>query len=581
LVADSSRARRRAFHLAAAVFLAAACQGTQTSAVGTPVQFPNGWPYPAGREATFAERAMVASNSAPASEAGREILSAGGNAVDAAVAVGFALAVTYPEAGNLGGGGYMVLRMADGRTAALDFREVAPLSATADMYVDAAGQTGNRSLVGHLASGVPGSVAGLTEALSRFGTMKLADVLAPAIRLAEEGFVVDTAVERTLGSSLERIAMFAGASVWLPGGAPAKAGTVVRQPRLAATLRRIAQHGSAGFYEGETADAVVEEMRRGGGTITHEDLRRYRPFWREPIATTYRGHTILSMPPSSSGGTTIAETLNILESLGAPPAFGTAASVHLLASAWQRAFADRNSKLADPDFVKVPVAELTSKDYARTLAAGIDRDRATPTLQPSGASSEGSETTHYSVVDEAGNAVATTTTINELYGSGVFIPNAGFFMNDEMDDFTTQPGRPNTFGLIQGEQNAIAPGKRMLSAMSPSIVLDPNGHLLLVIGSRGGPRIITSVSQVILNIIDHRMSLADALSAPRVHHQALPDSIRHERGALHGAVADSLKAMGHGLSEFGNIGLVIAIMRAGGGLQGMVDPRSSGGVAGY
>jgi gamma-glutamyltranspeptidase/glutathione hydrolase len=524
---------------------------------------------------------MVASNSAPASDAGREILSKGGNAVDAAVAVGFALAVTYPEAGNLGGGGYMVIRMADGRSAALDFREVAPLRATAGMYVDASGDSGDRSLIGHLASGVPGAVAGLAEALTRYGTMPLSGVMAPAIRLAEEGFVVDTAVERTLGSSSARIARFAGAAVWLPGGSPARAGSVLKQPRLAATLRGIAQAGPSFFYEGGTAEAIVAEMQRGGGIISMDDLRGYKPVWREPLVSAYRGHTIISMPPSSSGGTTIAETLNIIEALGSPPEFGTTEWVHLLASAWQRAFVDRNSRLADPDFVNVPVAELTSKEYARRVAAAIDRGRATPSLQLTGASSEGSETTHYSIVDAAGNAVATTTTINELYGSGVFIPEAGFFMNDEMDDFTTQPGRPNTFGLIQGEQNAIAPGKRMLSAMSPSIVLDTEGRVLLVVGSRGGPRIITSVSQVILNVIDHRMSLADALSAPRVHHQALPDSIRHERNALRPAVSDSLKAMGHGLSEFGHIGLVIAIMRVSNGLEGMVDPRSSGGVAGY
>jgi gamma-glutamyltranspeptidase/glutathione hydrolase len=322
-------------------------------------------------------------------------------------------------------------------------------------------------------------------------------------------------------------------------------------------------------------------MRRGGGLISREDLRRYKPIWREPLATSYRGHTIISMPPSSSGGTTITETLNILETFGELPPFGSAGHVHLLASAYQLAFIDRNARLADPDFVDIPVAELTSKEYARTLASRIDPARASRTTPPGGRAGEGSETTHYSIVDESGNAVATTTTINELYGSGVFIPGAGFFMNDEMDDFTSQPGKPNTFGLVQGEQNAIAPGKRMLSAMSPSIVLDPAGELLLVLGSRGGPRIITSVSQVIMNVIDHRMSLSDALSAPRIHHQALPDSLRYERGALAAAVSDSLVSMGHQLSEFGNIGLVMAIMRSRGGLEGMVDPRSSGGVAGY
>jgi gamma-glutamyltranspeptidase/glutathione hydrolase len=524
---------------------------------------------------------MVASNSAIASDAGLAILKQGGNAVDAAVAVGFALAVAYPEAGNIGGGGYMVIRMADGRQAALDFREIAPLKATRDMYVDASGNVTGKSLVGHLASGVPGAVAGLTEALSKYGTMPLSKVMEPAIRLAEEGFSVDSALSASLNAAAPLISGFAGKNVWLPGGSAPAVGTVVKQPALAAALRAISTDGARAFYDGPVGAALVEEMQRGGGLISAEDLRAYKPVWREPLATTYRGHTIISMPPSSSGGTTIAETLNILESSGAMPAFGTVAHAHLLASAYQLAFIDRNSKIADPDFVQVPLATLTSKDYARTLASGINRTRATPTPVSSAAGREGTETTHYSVVDSAGNAVATTTTINELYGSGVFVPGAGFFLNNEMDDFTARPGKPNTYGLVQGEQNSIAPGKRMLSAMSPSIVLDSSGKLLLVLGSRGGPRIITSVSQVIMNVIDHRMSLADALSAPRIHHQALPDTLRYEKNSLAGPVADSLTAMGHGVSTFGNVGLVIAIMRASNGWHGMVDPRSAGGVSGY
>jgi gamma-glutamyltranspeptidase/glutathione hydrolase len=411
--------------------------------------------------------------------------------------------------------------------------------------------------------------------------MTLAEVLEPAILLAEEGFVVDTALHRSLSAAVPLISRFSGAAVWLPGGTPPNAGTRFRQPDLARTLRLIAAEGPKAFYEGDIARQLVEEMRGGGGLISMEDLRGYKPVWRQPIVSTYRGHTVLSMPPSSSGGTTIAETLNILETVDPMPPFGSSGYNHLLASTYQMAFVDRNSKLADPDFVSVPVAELTDKTYARTLAGRINRLRATPTVDVGGRPQGGNETTHYSVVDAAGNAVATTTTINELYGSGVFVAGAGFFMNNEMDDFTSRPGIPNTYGLVQGEQNAIAPRKRMLSAMSPSIVLDPAGELLLVLGSRGGPRIITSVSQVVLNVVEHRMSLADALSAPRIHHQALPDSLRHERGAFSPAVADSLRQMGHGLSEFGNVGLVIAIMRVRGGWEGMVDPRSSGGVAGY
>jgi gamma-glutamyltranspeptidase/glutathione hydrolase len=537
--------------------------------------------HAAGKTATTSPSAMVASNSEPASNAGLEILKAGGNAVDAAVATGFALAVSYPEAGNLGGGGYMVIRMADGRIAALDYREMAPLAATRDMYLDAAGELTDQSLVGYLASGVPGAVAGMAEALERYGSMTLAQVMEPAIRLAEGGVTVDSALSQSLKSASVLISRYSGADVWLPGGTAPAVGDVIRQPVLARTLRLIQRDGAAAFYEGEIGAALVADMKAGGGIITSEDLVGYDPVWREPVRTTYRGYTLISMPPSSSGGTTIAETLNIMEALGSPPPFGSTASLHRLASAYRLAFQDRNAKIADPDFVDVPVAELTSKDYARTIAAGIDSSRATPTIAPGGWGAEGTETTHYSVVDSAGNAVATTTTINELYGSGVFSAGAGFFMNNEMDDFTSQPGKPNMFGLVQGEQNSIAPRKRMLSAMSPSIVLDEEGDVLLVVGSRGGPRIITSVSRVILNVIDHGMSLADALSAPRIHHQALPDTLRHERDALAPAVADSLRAMGHGLSEFGNIGLVIAIMRAGGRWHGMVDPRSAGGVAGY
>jgi gamma-glutamyltranspeptidase/glutathione hydrolase len=322
-------------------------------------------------------------------------------------------------------------------------------------------------------------------------------------------------------------------------------------------------------------------MRRGGGIITTEDLARYRPEWREPVRTTYRGHTLLTMPPSSSGGVTIAEALNILEGFDSLPPFGGTLRTHLVASAYQRAFVDRNEKLADPAFAPVPVAELTSKSYAARLRGTIDASRATPTRALIGQRPEGTETTHYSVVDPAGNAVATTTTINALYGSGVYITGAGFFLNDEMDDFATRPGHPNMFGLVQGEANAVQPGKRMLSAMSPTIVLGPGDSLLLVLGARGGPRIITSTSQVIINVIDHRMTLADAMSAPRIHHQALPDTIRHERDGLAPAVVDSLARMQWGVGPTGGIGLVNAIMRVDGGYHGVADPRSSGRAKGY
>jgi gamma-glutamyltranspeptidase/glutathione hydrolase len=529
----------------------------------------------------------VASVDADASAAGIAVLRSGGNAVDAAVAVGFALAVVYPEAGNLGGGGYMVIHMADGRAAALDYREIAPLAATRDMYLDAQGNLTDRSIVGPLASGVPGAVAGLTAALARYGSLSLSEVMAPAIRYAEDGFVVDSALARSLAGNAALIAQFTGRDVFLPRGTPLPAGSVLKQPALARTLKRIAEHGADGFYRGETARAVADEMRRLGGIITEDDLARYQPLWREPVRSTYRGHTLLTMPPSSSGGVTITETLNILEGFEPLPPFGSARYAHLVGAAYQRAFVDRNSELADPAFAAVPLARLTDKAYAARLRSTIAADRATPTseveraMTAGSAAREGTETTHYSVVDAAGNAVATTTTINALYGSGVYVGAAGFFLNDEMDDFAAQPGRPNMFGLVQGEANAIQPGKRMLSAMSPTIVLDRDGALLLVVGSRGGPRIITSTSQVILDVIDHHMILSDAVSAPRIHHQARPDTLRYERDGLAPAVIDSLRAMGYAVAPIGGVGLVNAIMRVRGGYEGMSDPRSSGMPVGY
>jgi len=560
----------------------AAAGGAPAVPVRQSVTFPASWRFAAGAPPeAFAEHAMVVSNSGLASAAGSEIMRRGGNAVDAAVATGFALAVTYPVAGNIGGGGYMVMRMADGRTAALDYREVAPLAATRDMYLDASGRLTDRSVVGHLAVGVPGAVAGMAEALRRYGTMSLADVLAPAIRLAAEGFVVDSNFTRGLAGAQSFMTRFEGASLFYPGGAPLAPGSRLVQPDLARTLRLIAERGTDAFYRGEIADSLVAEMQRGGGIITKADLARYTPVWREPIRSTYRGYTLLSMPPSSSGGVTMAEALNVLETYERPAPFGSAAYAHRLGAAYQRAFVDRNELLGDPAFVDVPLGRLTSKAYARELRRTIDDRRATPTPEVAGRMAEGTHTTHYSVVDARGNAVATTTTLNNSYGSGVYVRGAGFILNDEMDDFAAQPGKPNMFGLVQGERNAIAPGKRMLSAMSPTVVLDPAGGLLLVVGAAGGPTIITGTSQVILNVIDHRMSLADAMRAPRLHHQALPDTLRYETGGLAPAVMDSLRAMGHALGERGSLVNVNAIMRVPGGYHGVHEPRAAGGAVGY
>jgi gamma-glutamyltranspeptidase/glutathione hydrolase len=558
-----------------------------------PAIFPAAWPHKARRQAVFGAHGMIASDAPLAGQAGIEIMRQGGNAVDAAVAVGFALAVVYPEAGNIGGGGYMVIHLADGRDATLDYREVAPLAATRNMYLDAEGNLTDKSIVGPLASGVPGSVAGLTAALAKYGTMPLAKVMAPAIRYAEEGFIVDSAFARSLRNDARLIARYGGKDVFLPGGAPIAPGTRFRQPVLARTLRRIAEQGAAGFYQGETARAIADEMKKDGGIITLDDLAKYQPVWREPIRSTYRGYTLLTMPPSSSGGVTITETLNILEGYDSLPPFGSARYASLLGAAYQRAFVDRNSQLADPAFYAVPVARLTDKQYASKLRATIDPMHATQTpeveremttLRADGdthTSGEGTETTHYSVVDGRGDAVATTTTLNALYGSKVFVSAAGFFLNDEMDDFAAQPGKPNMFGLVQGEANAIQPGKRMLSAMSPTIVLDKDGSLLLVVGSRGGPRIITSTSQVILNVLDHHMILSDAMSAPRIHDQSRPDTIYVERNGLEPAVMDSLRAMGYGVAPTGGIGLCNAVMKVNGGYEGMSDPRSSGWPVGW
>lgn len=553
---------------------------TRVAQAAADAAFPSGWRFPVGVKPVESEHAMVVSNSRFASEAGIEILKAGGNAVDAAVATGFALAVAYPSAGNIGGGGFMNIRLADGRSVAIDYREMAPQGSSRDMYVDANGKLTNKSTFGYLASGVPGSVAGMSEALKKYGTMTLAQVMAPAIRLAAQGFVVDSQFARGIEGGRRNIFPFEGKAVFFPGGAALKPGSRLVQSDLARTLTLIAKDGPKAFYEGPIADSLVAEERRGGGIITKEDLRRYKPEWRTPIRSTYRGYTLLAMPPSSSGGITMTEAMNILENFAPLPPAGSAKYAHLLAESLRRAFMDRNSKLGDPAFVKVPLNELTSKAYAKTLAAQIDLNHAskTPAFDTK---AEGLQTTHYSVVDNMGNAVATTTTLNGGYGCGVWVRGGGFFMNNEMDDFAAQPGTPNMFGLVQGEANAIRPGKRMLSAMDPTIVLDPQGKLLLVTGAAGGPTIITATMEVILNVIEHHMTLADAMRAPRLHHQALPDALRYEPNGLSAAVVDSLRAMGHTVTAQGGLANVNSIMRVSGGWHGVYEPRSVGGAVGY
>ena len=573
--------RFRRSPLLLALAFAAGCAGRATEAPAPAAGVDAGWRFTGKARVTEAPAAMVVSGHPLASEVGRDILRAGGNAVDAAVAVGFALAVLHPEAGNIGGGGFMVFRTADGKVQSLDYRETAPTRATRDMYLDENGEPTELSVTGHLSAGVPGSVAGLTTAHQRLGRLPFDSVIGPAIRLAREGFVVDEYRSESIRSDSGRLAMYPASSAsFLPDGRPPAPGSRLVQPDLAATLEGIRREGASGFYQGRVADLIVAEMERGGGLISHEDLARYQAIWREPVTISYRGHTIYSMPPASSGGVTMGEILNIVEGYDPLPPFGTPALIHREAEAMRRAFTDRNAHLGDPAFVDNPVGRLLSKEYAATLRRQIG-ERASPTPRFEPAAAGGSSTTHYSVVDAEGNAVSCTTTLNNSYGSAVTVTGAGFLLNDEMDDFATAPGKPNMYGLVQGEANAIAPGKRMLSAMTPSIVLDPSGQLYLVVGTPGGPRIITMVYHVISNVIDHRMPLAEAVTAPRMHHQALPDSVRVERGGFTATTLDSLRARGHAITEGGYWGDVEAIIRTPTGWQGVSDPRRGGGGAGY
>lgn len=558
----------------------------------TSVEFPAEWPFSAEEAPVTATNGMVVSTDAYASEAGVRVLQAGGNAVDAAIATSFALAVVNPEAGNIGGGGFMVVRLADGATAALDYRERAPLSATRNMYLDEEGDLTDKSTLGHLAVGVPGTVAGLWAAHQRFGTLAWAELVNAAVELAR-GFEVQDRQARSMAMAEENLRAFEStAATFLPGGEPPSAGDVFRQPELAATLERIAAQGRDGFYLGQTADLIVAEMERGGGILTHGDLAGMEAAWRDPIQFTYRDHTVISMAPTSSGGATLAAMAQILEGyeLGSL-AWHSPEHIHLLAEAWKRAYADRNTYLADPDFVEIPLERMISKEYGVERRAGISPDRATPSLDvgPGLGPAENGETTHLSVVDRDGNAVAVTTTINSFFGSKVTVTGAGFILNNEMDDFSARPGFPNQYGLVQGEANAIQGGKRMLSAMTPTIVVNPEGHLLLVVGSPGGATIITNVFQQISNLVDFGMGVRKGVNAPRLHHQHLPDRIQYEPGSLSAEVVSALEAMGHEMNErirsgevYPFIGDVQAVLRLpDGSLAGASDHRRGGAAVGY
>jgi gamma-glutamyltranspeptidase / glutathione hydrolase len=543
-------------------------------------------PVHATRQPVRARHGMVVTMESIAADVGVSVLQKGGNAIDAAVAVGFAMAVTHPFAGNIGGGGYMLIRLADGRTTFIDFRERAPQKASHDMYLDSAGAPTRDSIEGWRSSGVPGTVRGFEIAVAKYGKRTWAENMAPAVELAAKGFPLSYTLaeglkgSRSLGRSPE------SARIFQKNGAFFDVGETLTQPELAQTLERISKNGANEFYEGETARRFAAEMASHGGIITLEDLKNYKAIERTPLSGTYHGYTIITSPPSSSGGLALLEMLGILDGTGYEKGgAGSASSIHYLAEAMRRAYADRNEYVGDPDFVKVPIAGLLDTAYLAKLRASIDPQRATPSDQvrpgkPTG--TEHMETTHYSVVDSDGNAVAVTYTLNGGYGNGITVPGLGFLLNNEMDDFASKPGTPNMFGLVQGEANAIQPGKRPLSSMTPTIVVK-DGKLFMTAGAPGGSRISTAVLQVILNVIDFGMNVQDAVDAPRVHHQWLPDKLSLERGISPDTVA-LLQGRGYDVDYSAGVVLaqVAAIVSDGGWLQGGSDGRSGAGkAAGY
>ena len=529
---------------------------------------------------------MVATREAHATDIGAAVLESGGNAVDAAVAVGFALAVTHPAAGNIGGGGFLLVRLADGRSAFIDFRERAPGNSSHDMYLGPDGKVTRDSVLGYRASGVPGTVRGLELAHQKYGRKKWAELLEPAVRLASQGFPVSYGLALSLRSphAIERLNRFAESKrIFLRNGKFYEAGESLVQPELAATLARIRDRGAKDFYEGETAQLLAADMKANGGLITLDDLKNYKAMQRQPLTGAYRGYTIVTAPPPSSGGVGILQMLGLLEGSGYEKSgAGSAATVHYMAEAMRRYFADRSEYMGDPDFYRVPVAGLLSARYIAGLRRSIDPERATPSisLHPGKPEAyESSETTHYSIVDAEGNAVAVTYTLNDGYGSAVTAAKLGFLLNNEMDDFAAKPGEPNLFGLVQGEANAIQPHKTPLSSMTPTIV-SRDGKLRLVAGSPGGPTIINTVLEVLVNVIDFEMNVADAVDAPRLHHQWMPDVLRLERGFSPDTVA-LLKARGHTIEFEGAQGEVAAIAARDGWLEGSADPRTEGTAKGY
>ncbi len=536
----------------------------------------------------FGKNGMVVSASKLASEVGIEILKRGGNAVDASVAVGFALAVTYPAAGNIGGGGFIVIRLNNGTATTIDYREKAPASTHPDIYIDESGYPlPEKSAEGVTSAGVPGSVAGMIYALEKYGTMKLADVIQPAIDIALNGFELDYRMAESFNFTFEAFRKYPSSfKIFSKNGKPFEAGDLFVQSDLARTLSIIKEKGMDGFYKGEIADLIVNQMKLLDGWITHEDLANYQPVEREPVTGTYHSYEIISMGPPSAGGVLLIQVLNILENLRFEKNdWGSSKYIHYLVEALKFAYADRSKHIGDPDFYQVPKDHLISKDYANKIFNRIN-ENAIPSelIAPADFFSfnEGEQTTHYSVIDKFGNAVSTTTTINSGYGSKIVVEGAGFLLNNEMDDFSISPGIPNQFGLTGGEANKVEPNKRMVSSMTPTIILK-NGKPYLIVGSPGGSTIMTVVLQVILNVLDFNMNIQRANDAPRIHHQWLPDRIDYEPFGLPEDVKENLIQRGHKIGIERVLGRMDAIMvnPSTGYYYGATDKRGYGAAVGY
>lgn len=526
----------------------------------------------------YGKKGMVASQEALATKAGVAVLREGGNAVDAAVTVGFTLAVTLPRAGNIGGGGFMVVYDAKTKKViTIDYREKAPLTATADMFLDKNGNVDEKKARFSLMSaGVPGTVAGLSLALEKYGTISLSRALAPAINYAENGFIVTPGLEKSLSSLEKRFkASAASMDIFFKKGTQYKAGDLLIQKDLAKTLKLIAQNGPKAFYQGKIAKKIVCEMKKNGGLISKKDLDLYQAEIRQPVKGTYRGYDIYSMPPPSSGGIHLVQMLNMLEFFPlAQWGHNTAQTLHVMAESMRLAYVDRAKHLGDPDFVNVPIRGLLSKEYAKKLVAKINLEHATPSekiFSDNPWKYESNDTTHYSVMDAYGNAVSNTYTLNFSYGSGITVPGTGILLNNEMDDFVSKPGVPNAYGLVGGKANAIEPQKRMLSSMTPSIILK-DGKPFMVTGSPGGSRIITTTLQIILNTIDHKMNIAAATNAPRIHNQWLPDEIRIEKGINLDTIR-LLRKKGHKVVSKSVMGSTQSITTDGTFFFGASDPR--------